>query len=230
LVLLGMITFIGRGGGSGFLALTTNFRTLITHFALPVTVVGLPATFVMGLTFPAASALIADPQGHVGSNAGLLLSANTLGAISGTFLVPFVVIPLVGSPVALGLIALVNLIMGIALAFGARIEARLPRLVTGGAGVIMAAVLVAVLADGGFVDPNIARLRTVGGSIVKSAEDDIASVQAGSLGGYAQLWVTGTSMAALTVDVKLMPILPLILRPSSAPNLTVAFGMGSVWR
>jgi spermidine synthase len=229
LVVIGMLAIIDRGG-IGRLSLTTNFQSLFTEFALPVAVVVLPATFVMGLTFPAASALIADPEGHVGSNAGLLLSANTLGAISGTFLVPFVVIPLVGSPVALGLIGLVNLIMGIALAFGARIEARLPRLVTGGAGVIMAAVLIAVLADGGFVDPNIARLRTVGGSIVKSAEDDIASVQAGSLNGIPQLWVTGTSMTILTVDTKLMPILPLILRPSSATNLTIAFGMGSAWR
>jgi hypothetical protein len=65
-----------------------------------VVLVVLPATFVMGLTFPAASSLIADPEGHVGSNSGLLLSANTFGAICGTFLIPFVVIPLVGSPVA----------------------------------------------------------------------------------------------------------------------------------
>ncbi len=42
------------------------------------------------------------------ANSGLLLSANTLGAITGTFLIPFVVIPLVGSPVALGLIAVLN--------------------------------------------------------------------------------------------------------------------------
>ncbi len=72
----------------------------------------LPATFVMGLTFPATSALVADPEGHVGSNSGLLLSVNTLGAITGTFLIPFFLIPAVGSPVALGLIALVNLADG----------------------------------------------------------------------------------------------------------------------
>jgi spermidine synthase len=231
LVLLGMITFIGRGGGSNVLALTTNFRTLITQFALPVTVVVLPATFVMGLTFPAASALIADPEGHVGSNTGLLLSANTLGAISGTFLVPFVVIPLVGSPVALGLIALINAGMGIALALGGRIEEHRPRSVTGGLGVVTAAVLVVTLVSGGFfVDPNIARIRLADGTLLGSAEDDIASVQAGKVRGQLQLWVTGTSMTSLTVDVKLMPILPLILRPDSATDLTIAFGMGSAWR
>jgi spermidine synthase len=42
--------------------------------------------------------------------------------------------------------------------------------------------------------------------------------------------VTGTSMTILTVDTKLMPVLPLILRPNSKTNLTIAFGMGSAWR
>ncbi|MGH2512707.1 MAG: fused MFS/spermidine synthase, partial [Candidatus Limnocylindrales bacterium] len=230
LALAGMVLVIDHENAR-YLALTTSFRLLFTQFAGPVAIVVLPATFVMGLTFPAASALIADPEGHVGGNSGLLLSANTLGAISGTFLIPFVVIPLVGSPVALGLIALVNLALGIALAFGTRIEDRLPRLVTGGGGVVMAAVLVVALAGGTiFVDPNIAEVRAGHGTILKSAEDDIASVQAGTFDGAKQLWVTGTSMTALTVDVKLMPILPLILRPSSASDLTVAFGMGSAWR
>ncbi len=231
LVFVGMIALVSRGGTGGYLHLAGNFRILFSNFALPVAVVVLPATFVMGLTFPAASALIADPDGHVGSNAGLLLSANTLGAISGTFLIPFVVIPLVGSPVAIGLIALVNAGMGIALAFGGRIQERLPRSVTGGAAVITSAVLVVTLAVGGFfVDPNTYLIRNSGGTVYASKEDDIASVQAGEIQGRQQLWVTGTSMTALTVDVKLMPILPLILRPASKTDLTVAFGMGSAWR
>jgi spermidine synthase len=230
LVLFGMILITNRGV-TGLLHLTTNFGSLFSNFAVPVLFIVLPATFVMGLTFPAASALIADPEGHVGSNAGLLLSANTLGAITGTFVIPFVVIPLVGSPVALALIALINVAMGIALALGARIEERLPRLVTTGAGAVMAVVLVVALAGGGlFIDPSTARILASHGTVVKSAEDDIASVQAGKLGGYDQLWVTGTAMTILTVDTKLMPILPLILRPSSSTDLTVAFGMGSAWR
>ena len=230
LVLLGMV-LITNLGVIGLLHLTSNFGSLFSDFALPVVFVVLPATFVMGLTFPAASALIADPEGHVGSNSGLLLSANTLGAITGTFVIPFLVIPLFGSPVALALIALINVAMGIALALGARIEERLPRLVTSGAGAVMAVVLVGALAAGGlFIDPSTARILASHGTVVKSAEDDIASVQAGSLDGYDQLWVTGTSMTVLTVDTKLMPILPLILRPNSATDLTVAFGMGSAWR
>ena len=37
-------------------------------------------------------------------------------------------------------------------------------------------------------------------------------------------------MTLLTVDAKLMPILPLIARPNSQNALVVAFGMGSAFR
>ena len=62
LVLLGMAAAIGRGV-TGVLNLTTNFSSLFTDFALPVAVVVLPATFVMGLTFPAASRPDRRPRG-----------------------------------------------------------------------------------------------------------------------------------------------------------------------
>jgi hypothetical protein len=37
-------------------------------------------------------------------------------------------------------------------------------------------------------------------------------------------------MTVLTVDAKLMPILPLILRPNSSSQLIIAFGMGTAYR
>lgn len=191
----------------------------------------LPATIVIGLTFPASSSLISGPDGHVGADSGLLLAANTLGSITGTFLIPFVVIPLVGSPVALGLIALLNLATGIVLALAGRIEVPTARWLTAGANLVTAVVLAVTLVLGGsFVDPNVARLRAHHGTIAVSREDEIASVQAGTADGFPQLWVGGTSMTLLTVDVKLMPILPLMLRPASHTELTIAFGMGSAYR
>ena len=79
------------------------------------------------------------------------------------------------------------------------------------------------------MDPGEARVLDEGGTIYASEEDEIASVQAGRVAAQ-ELWVTGTSMTLLTVDAKLMPILPLILRPESESALTVAFGMGSAFR
>jgi hypothetical protein len=91
--------------------------------------------------------------------------------------------------------------------------------------------LVVILTVGSvFVDPNIVRLRADHGTLAMSLEDEIASVQAGSDGGRQQLWVNGTSMTFLTVDTRLMPILPLMLRPTSHTALVIAFGMGSAYR
>ena len=230
LVLLGMVLMTVHSGASGA-DLVSGLRALLNQFVQLVLVVVLPATFVMGLTFPATSALVADPDGHIGANTGLLLTANTLGAITGTFVIPFVVIPLVGSPVAVGLIVLVNLITGLALALAGRMERFYPRNLTAGAGIVVSVILLLALVGGNlFVDPNVARLRAYHGTITRTAEDEIASVQAGTLGGQPQLWVAGTSMTLLTVDAKLMPVLPLILRPQSKTDLTIAFGMGSAYR
>ena len=37
-------------------------------------------------------------------------------------------------------------------------------------------------------------------------------------------------MTALTVDAKLMPLLPLMLRPDAKRGLVIAFGMGTAFR
>jgi spermidine synthase len=212
------------------LNLTHTFASLFSDFLYPVTLVVLPATFVMGLTFPAISALVADPEGRVATNAGLLLSVNTLGAIAGTVLIPFFVIPAVGSPIAIALLALVNLGVGIALAVKGNVRVMRTRIVAGAFGAtLVVAVVSAIFVGRIFVDPAKASIEAGGGRVFESREDEIASVHAGEL-GLKQIWVTGVSMSWLTVDAKLMPILPLMLRPKSRTQLTVAFGMGSAYR
>jgi spermidine synthase len=230
LVSVGMAFVISRHV-TGFLPLTTHFDELFTGYIQPVVLVVLPATFVMGLTFPAASALVADPTGRIATNAGLLLAANTSGAIVATFLIPFLAIPAIGSPATLAVLALVNAAVGVLLAFGGPIRDLLGRFVISGAGVATAALVVFALVGGRvFLDPNVGLITAGGGHIDASREDEIASVQAGEVSGYKQLWVTGASMTVLTVDAKLMPILPLMLRPASTTELTIAFGMGTAYR
>jgi len=191
----------------------------------------LPATIVMGMSFPASSALLAGREGKVATSAGLLLAANTSGAIVGTFVVPFFVIPAIGSPDAIGVIALINVVLGIVLAGAAPIRSAAGRITTYGLGAVTAAIIVIALATSGIlVDPSVARIQELNGELFASREDEIASVQAGEVGGYPELWVTGTSMTLLTVDAKLMPIVPLMLRPESKSLLAVAFGMGSAFR
>jgi spermidine synthase len=187
----------------------------------------LPVTFVLGLAFPTASELLRDDRGTAGSESGLLLGVNTSGAILGSLVIPFFLMPTIGSPAIIVLLALSNAALGIGLALYTRPR----RIAVAGAGIV-AAVLIVVLATrpGLVVQPNEARIASRGAILFESREDEIASVQAGQDRETPELWVGGTSMTLLTVDAKLMPILPLIARPNSQRALVVAFGMGTAFR
>ena len=187
----------------------------------------LPVTVVMGLAFPTASELLRDDRGRAGSESGLLLGVNTTGAIIGSLVIPFVLMPAIGSPAIIVVLALANAALGVGLALWAR-----PRRVALAGGGVVAAVLIVILATrpGLVVQPNVARIVDKGWTLFDSREDEIASVQAGQGGRTPELWVGGTSMTLLTVDAKLMPILPLIARPESERALVVAFGMGTAFR
>jgi spermidine synthase len=214
----------------------TEYVPLRRGFAVLVIMVVLPATVVMGVAFPAASSLVADTRGRIATNSGLLLGANTLGSIGATFLIPFAVIPTIGSPATLAVLALVNVAVAVVIALQRPPTGRAGvffrrRVITASLSVVVGGlILVGVGTSDLFVDPNVHLVRRLGGQIDASREDEIASVQAGQLKGEKRLWVTGNSMTLLTVDAKLMPILPLMLRPASTTMLIIAFGMGSAYR
>ena len=194
-------------------------------------VVVLLTTIVLGLTFPAASAMLADDPTRAGRSTGTFLAVNTLGSIAGAFLVPFLLIPVLGSPHATALLALVNVAVGAAIAPGSSSASGRARWTTPiVAGVVGIAIIGASLAPSALVSPNEARLRAVGATIFSVAEDEIATVEAGQVRATPELWVAGTSMTLLTVDANLMPILPLMARPDSKRALIVAFGMGTSFR
>ena len=86
--------------------------TAVAAIMTPIIFVVVPATMVMGFTFPATSTLLGDDPNQIAANAGRLLAANTAGAITATFAIPFFVIPAVGSPNAVALLALVNVATG----------------------------------------------------------------------------------------------------------------------
>jgi spermidine synthase len=222
----GLVNVIGRPGP---LDPSQPLASAVAIVA-PVFLVVLPATFAMGLSFPAASALLGDDPAKVGTSSGTLLAVNTAGAILASFAIPFVVIPLIGSPHAVAALAIVNAGTALALVAASPLLSVVQRAGAAAIAVVVAAATVASFAlPGAIVDPSIARVEQAGGTVFASAEDEIASVQAGERAGR-QLWVTGTAMTLLTIDAKLMPILPLVLRPESTSALTVAFGMGSTYR
>jgi len=206
-------------------------------FIVRVVIVVLPATLVLGLTLPLASRLVggADGQGGeggLGRDAGLLLAANTVGAIGGTFVVPFFLIPVIGSLPALVLLAIINAAFGMWLVLRGR-DLSLPwRRVATVAGVAVLAVAMVTMGLPGdplLMDPGATHLASTT-RLLASAEDEIAAVQAGGVAGSPQLLVGGTGMTKLSVDTKLMAYLPLMVRPTASSMLVIAFGMGSAYR
>jgi len=223
LVLLGLVGVVVR---PEFFTPSQSLATLRALAGSAILVV-LPVTIVLGLSFPAASALLADDARHAGRESGSLIAVNTVGAITASVVIPFVLIPLLGSPVVVVLLALVNALLGIALALRMTVPSR--------AIVVFGLVVVVTMASvpfapGVLIQPNEAAIAARGGRLFASTEDEIASVQAGQWRFTPELWVAGTSMTLLTVDAKLMPILPLIARPQATRALVVAFGMGSAFR
>jgi spermidine synthase len=199
---------------------------------VPVLLVVFPAATVLGFVLPAASTLVGDSTSTVAGRAGRLLAMNTLGSITATFAIPFFVVPALGSPASVLLLAVVNLAAGVwlllvAIRPGSWERGR--RVALAMAAVVSVALVLSLLRPGTVVDPSVSRIVGVGATLFDSKEDEIASVQAGDA-GTPQLWVSGTAMTVLTVDTKLMPIIPLIVRPNSESALTVAFGMGSAFR
>ncbi|MFL5647725.1 MAG: fused MFS/spermidine synthase [Chloroflexota bacterium] len=202
------------------------FESIAALFGSAVLVV-LPVTIAMGIAFPTSSELLRDERHRAGSAAGWLLAANTVGAILGSLVIPFVLMPTIGSPAIVVGLVFANIAMGIFLAARSRPISR-PAMAAGVA--IAVGVAVVAATPGKVVQPNEALIAAEGWQLYESREDEIASVQAGQKSVTAELWVGGTSMTLLTVDAKLMPILPLIARPDSERALVVAFGMGTAFR
>ncbi len=203
-------------------------ETLTTLLGSSLLVV-LPVTLMLGIAFPASSALLADDSAHAGAGSGALLGVNTIGAIVGSLVIPFVLIPLLGSPLLVAALAAANAALGIVLSWRL-VSGRTGRGMAAVGAVVAVAIAAAAVRPGTLVQPNDAYIASVGGRLFASTEDEIASVQAGQIHSTPELWVAGTSMTLLTVDAKLMPILPLIARPASKDALVVAFGMGSAFR
>ena len=203
-------------------------------FIARVLLVVLPATLALGITLPLASTLVGGDDEGIGRDAGQLLGANTLGAIGGTFVVPFALVPTIGSTRSVVVLVAVNVALGLALlAISAGERAAVPRWrrpARLAGGVLAAAAVAGLLVPTPLVrDPGEARLLREG-SLLAAAEDEIAAVQAGGSPRARSLLVGGTGMTRLTVDAKLMAYLPIITRPDAERMLVIAFGMGSTYR
>jgi len=100
----------------------TPAKIFALKFLVSALVVLLP-TFFMGMIFPATISLCAQTMTGVGRTVGRVYSINTVGAIIGSFLGGFVLIPAIGVQHTIGAMIVGNLLMAAAFT----VTAKLPR-------------------------------------------------------------------------------------------------------
>ena len=89
-----------------------------------IAVVLLPPTMMMGATLPVLARQIADDPRRIGGKVGMLYAVNTIGAVAGTVLAGFVLVPRLGVRETLWVAAVVNGLLGL---IAWRLAGRLPR-------------------------------------------------------------------------------------------------------
>jgi len=122
-VLLPLVETLYRGLartlGLSFLAFS------LAQFALVLALL-LPPTTLMGATLPILSRLFVTDAQTLGRRVGFLYSLNTLGAVVGTALAGYVLLPALGMRATLTLAAAVNLVVGATIVLLDGLQASLP--------------------------------------------------------------------------------------------------------
>ena len=204
-------------------------KILLFDFFLCVLLMLLP-TLAMGLTFPLVTHLYTDKLSSLGKRLGEAYAANTLGAIVGSFLGGFVLIPEFGAQKALLGAVVLNLLVGLALALvgkGSRTAA-----------LVLAAVGAAAVVFSPTWDPT--QLSAGAGIYAKSEnflfepayyKDGLsATVTVGYNGAHAPyLKVNGKTDASVGIQDMahqvLLGLLPVSLHPD--PQKVALVGLGS---
>lgn len=95
-----------------FRSFPTDFKyVLIIKFAIAFLIIIIP-TFLMGASFPICARILTSKVWNLGEELGKLYSMNTLGAILGSFLTGFILIPYMGTQKSIFYITLLNLLSG----------------------------------------------------------------------------------------------------------------------
>jgi spermidine synthase len=195
-----------------------------------------PPTFCMGGAFPLVSKIVARSPQAIGRTIGNIYALNTLGAIAGSWMAGFVLIPILGMQKSLVATALVNVGVGsLLLARGAGERRRWGLIVYGG----ILALFVAV----NIVTPTL-RFADIAGEPEKQIlyyDEGIAGVVkvATDVHDRRLLSINGWSVAgtgspnpdvALVNDYpevqKMLAHLPMLLHPGPRRALVIGFGAG----
>lgn len=236
---LGLATLLSLGALNHSPALFTRLEPWVTpwmqynlaYTAIVAVPAVLPASLLMGMAFPIGVHLWAggapDAVGRAGRNLGLFYALNVGGAIVGSLVAGFLLLPLAGSRLSLIFVAALIYASGLAL----WLCTRHPRLLRGVAALALISVF-GVLADG-ISDPFDAYLRArfPGDDVLWRKESVQSTISVHRQGEHLTLQVEGNHQASdnpSTVAVhRRIGHLPMVLHPEPREALVIGLGGGA---
>jgi spermidine synthase len=227
------IALLGVGASA---VLTVPLGTLwLGPSHLERTVVMLPATVCMGYAFPLTARLLTLHPGRGGRSIGTLYAWNTVGSILGSLGATFVLVSTLGTNASILAMAAADAAAGLALIATAGRRVRLPRAPAAAvaAGQIGLLTACAVLIGGGSPLLKTATEHWLDKHHhpYNHVEDDLSTADAvGGAPADRRLYVSGTTMTAISIDTKLMAYIPKVIRPNADSFLDICFGMGTTYR
>ncbi|HET9766144.1 MAG TPA: fused MFS/spermidine synthase, partial [Thermoanaerobaculia bacterium] len=207
----------------------SGFGGIVVTELLAVLPLMLPPTLLMGMSFPLAVRAIHRDAARLGADVGGVYGWNTLGAVAGSLLAGFLLIPALGTQNALLAVAAGNALLAVLLARGRRTL----RWIAAAAPALLLAAALLLPADRVILAAGMFR-HDAPRDLVHFHEDAQASVTIRRLpsrrGPYLSLELNGVNVAGTSPDLyaiqKLQGHLPLLLAPQARSVVHIGFGSG----
>ena len=206
-------------GGSWYATIATNYVGSFLIMLIP--------TVLMGIAFPLAIKIFVSNLARLGHGIGNLYSANTLGAVVGSFAAGFVLIPAIGITKSIMLIAVANLVLGAVVLFFGLLARHRVKWGLAGVMVVLLVVMVATVTTPGI---TLQRL-PLGQELLYYKEGSATTVAVARYGGGEKLlMVNGVGEVPTDYDSLLtfhmLGHLPLLLHEDPQKALIICFGAG----
>lgn len=205
------------------------YSVTLAGFILAAVMMFIP-TLLFGLTLPVANKIYINNIGDVGKKVGRLYAVNTAGAVLGSFIVGFLLIPYVGFVRANVILGVLNLLAGVAILYGMRsYPSQQKKLIYGAvAGVVALALVVFAATD---------RISSLHVDMVHDAktifyrEGAASTVSIVELQGSRAAFVNGTLVVGATrgalQTVRMLAHIPMLFHAGRHEDVViVGFGMG----
>jgi len=215
-----------------------QFSDVLLRQVLLVSALLLPMTIAFGAAFPFAIAMAGGGDDRVTEQLGLIYAINTLGAILGSLLAGFVLVPMIGLHLTIRLVSAIGTIMAIAiLVLSSHTRSRMAGFAL--AGVVLIAIAIvpqwdpALLSSGAYKYASQLRGLNLESALTAG---ELLSYREGSTGTVAVRRLTGTISLAIDGKVdasnagdmltqRMLAHVPLLIHPN--PKRVAIIGLGS---